>query len=102
MKTLLLLFASTLTVFLFALPVYAADITLSSSCTLADAIIAANSDRAKGDCPAGHGTDTITLVEDITLQAALPAITSDITIEGKDYTISGDNRYRIFTTTAVR
>ena len=96
MKKIILLFAVILTVFLFVLPAYAADITLSSSCTLADAIIAANSDRAKGDCPAGRGADTITLAEDITLQAALPAITSDITIEGKGYTISGDNRYRIF------
>ena len=76
--------------------VYAADIRLSSSCTLADAIIAANLDRAEGDCPAGRGADTIALSQDITLRAELPAITSKITIEGGGYTISGDNRYRIF------
>ena len=96
MKKSLLLFTAILTVFLFASSVYAADITLSSSCTLADAIIAANRDRAEGDCPAGRDADTIILSQDITLRAELPIITSDITIEGNGYTISGDNRYRIF------
>ena len=96
MKKSLLLFTVLLPVFLFALPVYAADIRLSSSCTLADAIIAANHDRAEGDCPAGRGADTIILSQDITLDGSLPKITSDITIEGNGYTISGDNRYRIF------
>ena len=76
--------------------VYAADIRLSSSCTLADAIIAANNDRAEGDCLAGRGADTITLTRDITLDGGLPKITSDITIEGNGYAISGDNRYRMF------
>ena len=92
MKKLTLLF----TAFLLALPAHAADITLNSRCTLTDAIIAANSDQAEGGCPAGRGADTITLSQDITLGAALPAITSEITIEGGGYTISGDNRYRIF------
>ena len=96
MKKSLPLFTAILTSFLLALPVYAADIRLSSRCTLADAILAANNDRAESDCPAGRGGDTITLTEDITLQAELPAITSDITIEGNGYTISGDNRWRIF------
>ena len=96
MKKSLLLFASILIVFLFALPAYAADIRLSSRCTLADAILAANHDRAEGDCPAGRGADTIILSQDITLQAELPVITSTITIEGNGYTISGDNRWRIF------
>ena len=76
--------------------VYAADIRLSSSCLLADAIIAANSNRAEGGCPAGRGADTIILTRDITLYGGLPKITSDITIEGNGYTISGDNRYRMF------
>ena len=80
----------------FASSAYAADIRLSSRCTLADAIIAANNDRAEGNCPAGRGADTIILSQDITLRAELPAITSTITIEGNGYTISGNNRYRIF------
>ena len=80
----------------FASSAYAADIRLSSRCTLADAIITANNDRAEGNCPAGRGADTIILSQDITLRAELPVITSKITIEGNDYTISGNNRYRIF------
>ena len=80
----------------FASSVYAADIAVDADCSLADAIIAANRDRAEGDCPAGRGADTITLTQDITLRAELPAITSDITIEGNGYTISGNHRYRIF------
>ena len=96
MKKLILLFTAIWTALLLASTVYAADIRLSSSCSLADAIIAANHDRPEGDCPAGRGADTIALTQDITLQAELPVITSDITIEGNGYTISGDNRYRIF------
>ena len=96
MKKSFLLFTAILTVFLLTPAVYAADITLGSSCTLVDAIIAANNDRAEGDCPAGRGADTIILSQDITLRAELPAITSTITIEGNGYTISGDNRWRIF------
>ena len=96
MKKLLLIFTAILTAFLLALPVYAADIRLSSSCSLADAIIAANRDRPEGDCPAGRGTDTIALTRDITLDGGLPKITSSITIEGDGYTISGDNRWRMF------
>ena len=96
MKKPFLLFTVILTVFLFASSVYAADIRLSSSCSLADAIIAANRNRAEGDCPAGRGADTIILSQDITLRAELPAITSKITIEGNGYTISGNHRYRIF------
>ena len=96
MKKLTLLFTAILTALLLASPVYAADIRLSSRCTLADAIIAANRDRAEGDCPAGRGADTIILTRDITLDGGLPKITSAITIEGNGYTISGDNRYRMF------
>lgn len=62
----------------------AADITVDESiCTLADAITAANTDTATGDCPAGDsGADTIILQADVTLAAALPEISSTITIEG--------------------
>ena len=51
------------------------------------AIVAANSSSDSG---------TITLTEDITLSAALPPITGQITIEGGDHSISGDGMYRIF------
>ncbi|MDE2774946.1 MAG: hypothetical protein OXI77_03300 [Chloroflexota bacterium] len=76
--------------------VYAADITVNSNCTLADAINAANSDAATGGCPAGSGADTITLTGNITLTAALPIIESEITVEGNGYTISGNEQYQIF------
>ena len=82
--------------FLLASPVYAADIAVSADCSLADAIIAANTDTAANGCPAGEDADIISLSADITLDAALPPITSEITIEGGGHTISGSNRYRIF------
>ena len=65
-------------------------------CSLADQIIAANTDRAFGGCPAGHGADTITLRRDILLFAPLPAISSVIIIDGAGHTISGDGKFRIF------
>ena len=67
-----------------------------SICTLADQILAANRDADVGACPAGHGTDTIHFVRDITLNARLPKITSAIIIIGNEHTISGDNTTRIF------
>jgi len=70
-------------------------IVVDESCSLAFAIIAANTDWAIGGCPAGKGADTITLTEDITLTAVLPSITSEITIEGAGKTISGGKRFRI-------
>ena len=66
------------------------------ACPLADQIIAANTDRAYEGCPAGEGADTIVLSRDILLFAPLPAVTSEITIEGNGYTISGDKKFRIF------
>ena len=65
-------------------------------CNLAGRITAANTDRASGECPAGNGADTITLTGDIVLSQALPVITSDITIDGAGYSISGDGAHRIF------
>ena len=90
------LIAAVLFALFFASSVHAADIAVDADCSLADAIIAANNDRAEGNCPAGRNTDTIILSQDITLDGSLPKITSDITIEGNGYTISGNNRYRIF------
>ena len=83
-------------VFSPAHPILAADITVDSSCSLADAIQAAQSDSEVGGCPAGEGADTIHLTGDVTLAAELPQIASDITIEGGGYSISGDNSFRIF------
>ena len=62
-------------------------------CTLRDAIMAANLDAATGSCTGGEGSDTIVLPADQTItlsqvdnttrgENGLPAIVSDITIEG--------------------
>ncbi len=69
---------------------------IPADCSLADQIIAANTDAPAGSCPAGQGADIITLREDIKLSAALPTISSDLTIRGNGHTIDGDNRFRIF------
>lgn len=41
----------------------AATIDVDGTCTLADAIVAANNDIAISGCPAGSGADAITLPE---------------------------------------
>ncbi|MEO1368420.1 MAG: hypothetical protein AAFX50_14700 [Acidobacteriota bacterium] len=73
----------------------AATITADgTTCTLADAIVAANTDAATGGCPQGDaGADTVVLDADVTLTAAdlgstvrngvgagLPDVTDDLTI----------------------
>lgn len=96
-KLSIILTAFILTIAFFILPTaQAANIELSDTCSLADAITAANTDKAVGECPAGDGADTIKLSGSITLDAALPHITSEITIEGGGVTISGKNHFRIF------
>ena len=82
--------------FLLAAPVYAADIVVNGNCSLVDAIKAANRDQAVKGCPAGEGADTITLSANTGLQWDPPKITSDMTIDGRGYTIHGNNRFRIF------
>ncbi len=75
-----------------------AGIVVDEGCTLADAISAANSGSPYGACPAGNpDADKITLTADVTLSDELPAITSEITIDGAGHTISGANEFRIFT-----
>lgn len=64
-------------------------------CPLPDQLVAANRDQAVGNCAAGNGADTIFLTRDFTLEGALPRITSDITIEGNGYTISGQARQHL-------
>lgn len=66
-------------------------------CTLSDQILAANTNTAVGGCPAGTSHDIISLTEDITLSEPLPLIKGTITVEGNGHTISGDNRFPIFT-----
>ena len=77
-------------------PVRAASITVNSSCSISDAIKSAENDTATGGCAAGSGADTITLSQDATLTEDPPLTSSDITIEGAGYSISGDDKYRFF------
>ncbi len=77
-------------------PALATDYTLDETCSLSDALRAANADRERRECPAGDGADVITLTADITLDGELPRIISDITIDGAGFTISGDDEFRIF------
>ena len=60
-------------------------------CTLANQILAANTDQAVGD-----GDDVIKISEDIVLRESLPVIESNIIIVGDGHTISGDGKHRIF------
>ncbi|MCY3796353.1 MAG: right-handed parallel beta-helix repeat-containing protein [Chloroflexi bacterium] len=64
-------------------------------CILPDQIIAANTDRPYKACPAGKGADIIHMIRDYELSEALPGITSEITIEGNGYTISGSSVFAI-------
>jgi len=74
------------------------------SCTLREAITAANDDTSSGwtagECAAGSGTDEITFAGNytITLTAALPQVNSSMTIDGSGWTvvIDGVNLYRVF------
>ncbi|MDE2777658.1 MAG: hypothetical protein OXI77_17155 [Chloroflexota bacterium] len=65
-------------------------------CTLHDQIIAANTDSAYNDCPAGNGADTIIMLRDYDHSEPLPSITSEITIDGNGHMISGSGKHRIF------
>jgi len=79
------------------------QVNMNGLCSITEAIEAANTDTAIGDCPTGDiGSDTIELSVDITLVAEYendgtygrtrtPAIMSEITIDGKGFTVQRDN-----------
>ena len=72
---------------------HSASITVDAggNCTLGEAITSANNDSATGNgCVDGSGSDIITLQTNVTLAAALPDISSAITIEGGGKTINGN------------
>ncbi len=68
-----------------------ADITEDNQCSLAEALINANDNaQTHDDCTGGDGDDTINLTGNVTLpDANALAITSTLTINGGDYTLSG-------------
>ncbi|MCB0017993.1 MAG: CSLREA domain-containing protein, partial [Anaerolineales bacterium] len=61
------------------------ELNSNNNCSLREAIVAANTDTAVDNCPAGSGADTITFADNytITLTSALPDITTDLTIDGE-------------------
>lgn len=73
-----------------------ADDDANGTCTLWDAITAANTDTSTDGCTDGSGADTITLTVNITLVDYRPAITTEITIEGANHDIDGNDRYPMF------
>lgn len=75
---------------------HAANISVDEDCSLSEAIHAANNDHEFDRCTAGDGEDTITLTGDITLSGRLPTITTDLAIDGSNYTVSGADSTAIF------
>jgi len=76
------------------------------ACTLREAIANANADTdtSGNDCAAGSGADTIVFAGSytITLNSALPVISTTVTIDGASQSIAvdGDSSYRVFEVTA--
>ena len=92
----LVLTAYILTIAFLILPtIQATEIELGTGCSLMDAISAANTDMVVDRCAAGHGADTILLSADVSLEKALPLVTSVITIEGGNFTIRGSQTHII-------
>ena len=83
-----------------------------TNCTLIDAIIAANTDKKSGGCPAGNAADTLELIPNSTHSltsvntdfrgpTGLPIVTSEILIEGNDAVIERDKSASEFRILAV-
>ena len=92
-------------------PLLAAVIVVGGSCTLVDAITAANTDSATGGCPAGSGADEIELTGDVSLTEVdntidgpngLPSVISEMIIRSDGGTLrfidreSSSPAFRIF------
>lgn len=71
-------------------PITSTVIVVDGVCTLEDAITAANNNMPQGGCPAGSATDEIQLTADIILQAPLPALSGEVTVEGNGFRVSRD------------
>lgn len=75
----------------------AATITVDgTTCTLADALVSANTNTAVGGCIAGTGDDVIDIQADVTLSADLPPISSNIIVQGNNHVVDGDDQYSAF------
>ena len=73
----------------------AAGIIVDGDCSLADAIKAANEDRAVGGCAAGDGADSIIMQRNSVLRAVAQVSTS-VTIQGGGLSVSGGGNNRLF------
>ena len=82
--------------FVWAAPALAANIYVDSTCTLQDAIKAANRDEEEDSCEAGDGDDVIIMTRDASRHNSLRDITSDITIDGRGYTLRMTENKRAF------
>ena len=76
--------------------VNAASITVGGTCSLRNAITAANTNSSTGGCAGGSGSDVIRLTGNVTVSSQLPDITTTMTIDGDGYTIDGGSATRIF------
>ena len=83
-----------LLLFGLALPTSAADIQVTGTCTLDSAIRSANEETSHDGCTAGSGADKIILTGNVTLTGPPRDVRTQITLEGNNYTIDGDNKYR--------
>ena len=76
----------------------AVDITVSSSCSLPNAVASAAADSATGGCTAGSGDDTIILNADVSLasEIQITAAAGSITINGNGHKIDAGENGRHF------
>ena len=97
MRNSLYLFIVALILILRPVPgVRAASITVNDTCSLKNAITAANTDVETGGCAAGSGADTITLSSDVEVLDRTLRVTSELTIDGGYHTISGSASRGLF------
>ena len=82
--------------FAWAAPALAANIYVDSTCTLQDAIKAANRDKEGDGCEAGDGDDVIIMTRDGSRHNTLRDVTSTITIRGGGYTFRMTQNARAF------
>ena len=87
-----ILLALVITLTFPAMPARAATFTVDTEAELTSAINSANGNSE---------ADTIILAADITLTSALPQITSEITIEGRGFTLDGNNSCRVLDITSA-
>lgn len=94
----LALFSLLLQFLIFAPPVaLAREIRVDDKCSLRDAITTYNTETATGGCRLPNwGKPRIYLKTDITLTEPLPAIRTDLTIDGWGHQISGDKLHQVF------